>query len=102
MKTDERGHEVPERIFQEQMGHVYSLAIRVEESSKILREDRDGDCWRIFEDYADGGFDVISQWQRDHAGDIDMVDTLLMYISEKAAEIAPDEEGVLPPPDVNF
>jgi dnd system-associated protein 4 len=50
---------------------VYLVALAGAGDIGILQPDRDDEAVSIFEEYANGGFEVLDEWLAAHAGDID-------------------------------
>lgn len=55
---------------QEAMDLLYLIALVGEKDGEILREDRIDDAVSIFEEYANGGFEVLAQWLKEKPDDL--------------------------------
>jgi dnd system-associated protein 4 len=103
VEAKKRGPEIYEEIFARNKtdGLVFLLALDAEKDGDVLRDSREGDCWKHIEGYAEGGFQIIQQWLLDRPGDPDGVETILSRMSERAAEKMSNESESLTP-DVEF
>lgn len=58
-------------IDKEAVDVLFALALAETKQSEILREERERECVQIFEEYANGGLDLVASWIERHA-DIDV------------------------------
>lgn len=91
--TWEKGNEVPERIFthNNMEGFVYLLALYESEGVDIFREDREVECWSVFESYAAGGLKVIEEWSLENPGATDLTKVFLNKMKVYASKLV--EQG---------
>ncbi len=64
--------EIPGRVFEnsdEAQDIIYLLALVEKRDADILRNEREAEAISIFEQYANGGLDVISRWISEDPGD---------------------------------
>lgn len=54
---------------------MFALALADEKDSDILRPDRESDCVKIYEEYANGGLELIQNWV-DRYANIDVEDAI--------------------------
>lgn len=50
---------------------LFALALAEKKQSDILREDQEKECIQIYEEYANGGLDLVASWIERHA-DLDV------------------------------
>lgn len=50
---------------------LFALALAEKKQSDILREDQEKECVQIYEEYANGGLDLVASWIERHA-DLDV------------------------------
>lgn len=86
VELKERTNEIPERVFVNQNidGLVYLVAVLHEKSGDMLRERNESAAWQIFEQYANGGMEVIREVFAENPNDFDGVSSLLSFIKEEA------------------
>ena len=78
---------------------MFALALADAKDSDILRPDREGDCVRIYEEYANGGLELIQSWI-DRYANIDIEDAVwkgLASIGVKPPEAEGEATGVVVP-----
>ena len=78
---------------------MFALALADAKDSDILRPDREGDCVRIYEEYANGGLELIQSWI-DRYANIDVEDAVwkgLASIGVKPPEAEGEATGVVVP-----
>lgn len=83
-----RDIEIKDHTFSKNDGLVYLLALNEKEDGEILRDNNEAECWRIVEEYANGGFGLIEEWLVDSPSDTDGVNTVLRKIKEQAIRIS--------------
>jgi dnd system-associated protein 4 len=54
---------------------IFALALAESKTSDVLRPDREKDCVQIYEEYANGGLELIQSWI-DRFADLDVVDAV--------------------------
>jgi len=72
-KLDEKTNDVDGRRFGEHSDTVdlmYLLSLAEERSGEVLRDSREEDRIKIFEEYANGGFEIIQRWMNARADDL--------------------------------
>ncbi len=83
--------QIPQRVIQGKPveAFVYALALHESETPDIFRIERENECWKIYESYADLGFAEIQKWLRnaDANGDHDGVDEILNRMKVQAAKV---------------
>lgn len=78
-------NEIDARIWersQEAMDLLYLIALVGENDGEILREDRIDDAVGIFEEYANGGFAVLTQWLKEKPDDLNGDKAILAALSK--------------------
>lgn len=78
---------------------MFALALADAKDSDILRPDRESDCVRIYEEYANGGLELIQSWI-DRYANIDVEDAVwkgLASIGVKPPEAEGEATGVVVP-----
>lgn len=82
----ERVNEIPQRVFHNQGvdGLIYLIAVMHANSGEMFREKNESDAWQIFEQYANGGLEIISEILAENPNDFDGVSSLLNFIKEEA------------------
>ena len=78
---------------------MFALALADAKDSDILRPDREGDCVRIYEEYANGGLELVQSWI-DRYANIDVEDAVwkgLASIGVKPPEAEGEATGVVVP-----
>ncbi len=62
---------------------IYLIALAEKKDAEVLREGNEDAAIAVFEEYADGGFDILSEWLRerpeDQAGDQAILAALSKY-----------------------
>lgn len=102
---DERINEIPSRVFHNQNmdGLVYLVAILEKQSGDMLRERNEQEAWQIFEQYANGGLEIIAEELAENPHDFDGVSSLLALIKEEAIAQADEvTDGTYPPQKSTF
>lgn len=84
-----RGNEIEDQTFfkRNQESISYLLALQAMKNGDILRDmpvENETQVWKIFENYANLGFEEMEKWLVDNPGDTDGVDTFLNKMKEKA------------------
>lgn len=77
---------------------MFALALADAGNSDILRPDREADCVKIYEEYANGGLELVQSWIDRHAN-IDVEDAVwrgLQSIGVKPHEKSSSPEVVVP------
>ena len=74
---------------------MFALALADAANSDILRPDREADCVKIYEEYANGGLELVQSWIDRHAN-IDVEDAVWRGL--QSIGVKPHEKG--PPTDV--
>lgn len=87
-KTDSRKLIIPESVFVNSKKEplIYLLALQDRKDGEILRDTNDEECWKIFEEYANAGMNIINGWLLDNPSDIDGVDTIIQKIIDEYVE----------------
>lgn len=85
--------EIHARVFEnnDYQGYVYLIAVADTGSPEILREGNDAEIYKIFEDYMNAGFEIISDWMADNGGDAEA--TFLKRLELKVLEVMPPDDG---------
>jgi len=73
---------------------MFALALADAKNSDILRSDREGDCVKIYEEYANGGLELVHIWI-DRYADIDVEDAVWRGL-ESIGFKPPQDEGDAP------
>lgn len=81
---------------------VFLLALQIKKSGDVLREKHESECWSIFQDYMNGGFEVMQEWFVENPHDFDLVDTMLSKVQLIAVEDKVVEPEVVDPGGVHF
>lgn len=92
-----RDIEIKDHTFAKNDGLVFLLALNEKEDGEILRDNNEADCWRIVEEYANGGFGVIEGWLVESPSDADGANTILRKIKEQAIKISKTEHDEITP-----
>ena len=81
-------NQIPDRIFKHNKyeGAAYLLALSQNDDVEILREEKDLECWKILEGYANTGLEEIDNWLTDNPADTEGTQTILNKIKEIAAK----------------
>lgn len=77
---------------------LFALALADSGNSDILRPDREADCVKIYEEYANGGLELVQSWIDRHAN-IDVEDAVwrgLQSIGVKPHEKSATPEVIVP------
>ncbi|RVU83643.1 hypothetical protein EOL70_15055 [Leucothrix sargassi] len=92
---ESQGKEVNESVFlnSKKEGVVYLTALVAEKNGDILREENNSNCWKIFENFAESGFQEINNWLLDSPG-LDRVDLLLGKMKQEARKHVVDDEDI--------
>lgn len=61
------------------VGIIYALALAEVKDSSILKEENEKSMLQIFEEYANGGFAILNDWQKasDESGDFSLIQGLI-------------------------
>ena len=84
-----KGNEIGDHIFKNNNmdGVAYLIALHKSKDGEILREKNENEVWRIFESYANRGFEEINSWfALDGVSDPEHVETLLNKMKEQACK----------------
>jgi dnd system-associated protein 4 len=77
---DDKTLEIDGRIFENSdlaVDVVYLIALAGTRAVDILQPEREGDAVTVFEEYANGGLDILKEWFGANPGDLDGDQTLL-------------------------
>jgi dnd system-associated protein 4 len=99
-------NEIPFRIFEtkpEVIDFMYLLALMATKNKELLRPSAENEdhVATIFEEFANGGLEIIGDWIREQPKDVDGAETLILNLQKLFFENA-DENGVLTGEDVKF
>lgn len=61
---------------------IYLIALAAEKDAEILRDDNEEQMYQIFEEYAEGGFEILEQWMREKPDDAHGDEAILMAFSK--------------------
>ena len=77
-KVELQGNEINEGTFinSNKEGVVFLTGLVAKQDGDILREENNNECWKIFEQYAECGFQEMKNWFIDSPG-VDKVDLIL-------------------------
>ncbi|MED5603135.1 MAG: hypothetical protein VX935_12025 [Pseudomonadota bacterium] len=81
---------------------VFLLALQEKKTGDILREKSETECWDIFQDYMNGGFEVLQEWFVENPHDGDLVDTILSKIQLIAVEDNVDKPDMVDPGELEW
>jgi dnd system-associated protein 4 len=81
--------------FNDAVDLMFALALADAANSDILRPDREADCVKIYEEYANGGLELVQSWIDRHAN-IDVEDAVWRCL--QSIGVKPNEKGS--PPEV--
>jgi dnd system-associated protein 4 len=88
--------EIDARIFQgnqQAVDLLYLLALAGTKDAEILREDREDDAVTVFEEYANGGFEVLRGWLSEKADDLNGDRAILAALAKYGYLSDPDVAG---------
>jgi dnd system-associated protein 4 len=54
---------------QQSLDLIYLIALAAEKDGEILREENEEKMYQIFEEYAQGGFEILEQWMKEKPED---------------------------------
>ena len=93
-----RSNLIPQRIFQNKIeeNYVYALALTEFETPDMFRQEKEAECWKLYESYADLGLDEIELWVKQGAeeGQHELIEILLSKMQEVALEIVNNENDL--------
>jgi dnd system-associated protein 4 len=72
-KLQDATNDVEGRIFlnsQQSLDLIYLIALASEKDGDILREEKEDRMIQVFEEYAQGGFEILEQWMKEKPGDL--------------------------------
>lgn len=84
MKLGNKTHDIDARIWersQQAMDLVYLIALVDQQDGEILRDEREDDALGIFEEYANGGLDVLAGWMKEKPDDLNGDRAILAALS---------------------
>lgn len=61
---------------------IYLIALAVEKDVEILRDENEEQMYRIFEEYAEGGFEILELWMREKPDDVHGDEAILAAFSK--------------------
>jgi len=61
---------------------IYLIALAAEKDAKILWDENEERMYQIFEEYAEGGFEILEQWMREKADDAHGDEAILAAFSK--------------------
>lgn len=88
--------EIDARIFQgnqQAVDLLYLVALAGTKDADILREDREDDAVSVFEEYANGGFEVLRGWLAEKADDLNGDRAILAALAKYGYLSDPDVTG---------
>jgi dnd system-associated protein 4 len=71
-KLHDSTNETDGRIFlnsQQSLDLIYLIALAAEKDAEILREENEEKMFQTFEEYAQGGFEILDQWMKEKPED---------------------------------
>src|SRR5215212_5293849 len=71
-KLEDATNDVEGRIFlnsQQSLDLIYLIALAAEKDGEILREENEEKMFQAFEEYAQGGFEILEQWMKEKPED---------------------------------
>lgn len=95
--VEAKGNEIVDDTFKNQNmdGVAYLMALHETQDGDVLREKNENEVWKIFEIYANRGFEEMNTWfTLDGVSDPEHVETLLTKMKEIASISANHGEGV--------
>lgn len=97
-----KGLEIREVTFENNQkdGLIYLLALINTKDGNILRDENSAECWKIFEEYANGGMQILDNYLNSKATDIDGVDSLINLLKEFC--LASQDTYPVEEPEINF
>ncbi len=72
---------------------IFALALADSGSSDILRPEREKDCIQIYEEYANGGLELVQSWLERHA-DLDIQDSVWRGLNSIGVQPSNSDERV--------
>jgi dnd system-associated protein 4 len=97
-KLGKKTTEIPGRVFEnsdEALDIIYLLALADKKNADILRDENENESVSIFEQYANGGLDVIDRWLKENPtdpyGDQALIAAMQKYGFLKIAQEQTDE-----------
>lgn len=84
-----KGNEIGDHIFKNRKmdGVAYLMALHKTQDGDVLREKNENEVWKIFETFANRGFEEMNTWfTLDGVSDPEHVETLLNKMKEQAQE----------------
>ncbi len=61
---------------------IYLIALAAERDAEILRDENEERMYQIFEEYAEGGFEILEQWMREKPDDVNGDEAILAAFSK--------------------
>jgi dnd system-associated protein 4 len=92
-----KGNEIGDHVFKNRNmdGVAYLMALHKTQDGDVLREKNENEVWKIFETYANRGFEEMNTWfTLDGVSDPEHVETLLTKMKEIASKSTIQGEGV--------
>lgn len=84
-KLQDATNDTEGRIFlnsQQSLDLIYLIALAAEKDGEILREENEDRMIQVFEEYAQGGFEILEQWMKEKPGDLYGNEALLEAFSK--------------------
>lgn len=67
---------------QQALDIIYLLALATEKDGEILREENEEKMFQIFEEYAQGGFEILERWMKEKPEDLNGDEAILAAFSK--------------------
>ncbi len=97
--------EIDGRIFvnhQQSLDVLYLLALTTEKDANVLREDNEDQMVKFFEEYAEGGLEIIEQWMREMPEDPTGERAIINGLQERGYLSSQTKDTEVDPGSVSF